>query len=82
MMQHREFGKYLRETYRDFLSEYYNRNEVFARSTDYDRTLMSSYSLLSGLYPPKDYQIFDKTLIWQPITVHTTDKSTDMVRLI
>jgi hypothetical protein len=82
MMQHREFGKYLRDTYRDFLNEYYNRNEVFARSTDYDRTLMSSYSLLSGLYPPKDYQIFDKNLTWQPITVHTTDKSTDMVRLI
>lgn len=83
MKQHLLFGQYLRNRYNDTLSTYYNRNQVFARSTDYDRTLMSTYSLLSGLYPPQDYQKFDETLNdWQPIAVHTTDKSTDMVRFL
>jgi hypothetical protein len=79
MSQHRQFGQYLRNRYPDFLNKFYNRNEVYARSTDYDRTLMSSYSLLSGLFPPQDYQKFDGNLIWQPITVHTTDANSDMV---
>ena len=79
MQQHREFGKYLRTIYGDFLNKFYDRNQVNARSTDYDRTLMSTYSLLSGLYPPVEYQKFDEGLNWQPITVHTTDKMTDRV---
>jgi lysosomal acid phosphatase len=80
MKQQREFGEYLRNIYANFLSEYYNRNEVFVKSTDYNITLMSTNSLLSGLFPSKDNKIFNDSLIWQPITVNTADKSTDIVR--
>ena len=82
MEQAREYGQYLRKRYRNFLSSQYNRSYVLARSTDYDRTLQSSYTLLSGLYPPKQTsQKFDQTLNWQPIPVHTTSKASDMVCL-
>ncbi len=77
MWQHRQFGLYLRDFYSTFLSKYYDHNQVFARSTDYDRTLMSTYSLLSGLFQPVDYQRFDASLNWQPIPVHTTNGKTD-----
>jgi hypothetical protein len=79
MKQHREFGLYLRNFYSNFLPKFYDPNQVFARSTDYDRTLMSTYSLLSGLYEPIGYQKFDETLNWQPIAVHTTNGLTDNV---
>jgi hypothetical protein len=81
MKQAREYGQYLRVKYDSFLNSLYNRSNVLARSTDYDRTLQSSYALLSGLFPPGNtYQRFDQILDWQPIPVHTTSKASDTVR--
>ena len=51
---------------------FYNKNQVTARSTNYDRTLMSTYSLLSGLFEPHGFQQFDENLKWQPVTVNTS----------
>ena len=79
MRQHYEYGLYLRSRYSDFLSKIYNRNNVYAISTNYDRTLMSAYSLLSGLFEPNDFQIWNKDIKWQPIPVHTTDSKIDNV---
>lgn len=72
MQQHHYFGRYLRDRYIGFLKKDYNKNDVFIRSTDFDRTLMSAYSVLSGLYPPNDYQVWNNKINWQPIAVHTT----------
>ena len=52
MKQHYDFGMYLREFYSQFLSKHYNRSETYAYSTNYDRTIVSTYSLLSGLFEP------------------------------
>jgi len=82
MQQHHKYGQFLRNYYANFLDDIYNKNKVTIRSTDFDRTLMSAYSLLSGLYPPKDFQIFDENINWQPIAVHTTDVKNDMVCFI
>ena len=79
MIQHNQWGKYLRDRYLGFLDVHYNKNNVVIRSTDYDRTLMSAYSLLSGLFPPVDYQEWNNRIQWQPIAVHTTDAFNDMV---
>lgn len=78
MKQAREYGQYLKKRYHNFLNATYNRANVLARSTDYDRTLQSSYSILSGLYPPgQSFQRFDQKINWQPIPVHTTSKASD-----
>ena len=80
MEQARGYGQYLRSKYNSFLSTLYNRSNVLARSTDYDRTLQSTYTLLSGIFSPEQtYQRFDKNLNWQPIPVHTTSKASDTV---
>lgn len=63
-------GKWLRERYAEFLSEYYSERDIIVWSTDSDRTLMSASLCLAGLYPPKDHQIWDESLPWQPIPVH------------
>ncbi|XP_069504818.1 prostatic acid phosphatase-like [Ambystoma mexicanum] len=71
MRQQYELGQYLRKRYKGFLNATYDRNEVYVRSTDIDRTLMSAQANLAGLYPPSGEQIWNPNITWQPIPVHT-----------
>lgn len=73
MLQHSSYGQFLRNRYSSFLNETYNRESVFVMSTDVDRTLMSAYSMLSSLYKPVGFQVWNKNLDWQPIPVHIGD---------
>ncbi|XP_029942979.1 lysosomal acid phosphatase-like [Salarias fasciatus] len=77
MRQQFELGQFLRTRYKDFLNESYDRHEVWVRSSDYDRTLMSAQANLAGLYPPSGHQVFNPDLNWQPIPVHTVPQDQD-----
>lgn len=55
MQQLHQVGQTLRARYVDqfgLLSPNYTRTEVYVRSTDVDRTLMSAQSVMAGLFPP------------------------------
>lgn len=56
--------------------------QFYIQSTDYDRTIMSAQSYLSGLFPPTSSQIWNPELLWQPIPVHILQKSTDRVSTV
>ncbi|XP_032394611.1 lysosomal acid phosphatase [Etheostoma spectabile] len=68
-------GQFLRKRYKGFLNDFYDRHEIYIRSTDQDRTLMSAEANLAGLYPPTGHQVFKENLMWQPIPVHTVSQS-------
>ncbi|XP_044260895.1 prostatic acid phosphatase-like [Tribolium madens] len=74
---HFQLGQWLRQRYGGFLSPHYSERDFYIRSTDVDRTLMSAEANLAGLYPPKADQVWDPTLPWQPIPVHTTPELED-----
>ncbi|XP_075046202.1 testicular acid phosphatase homolog isoform X2 [Mixophyes fleayi] len=75
--QQYELGQYLRKRYKTFLSPSYRKEEIYVRSTDYDRTLMSAQANLAGLYPPNGTQLWSLEIPWQPIPVHTVPLSQD-----
>nr|XP_056707188.1 lysosomal acid phosphatase [Euleptes europaea] len=77
MRQHWDLGQALRRRYDGFLNASYNRQEIFIRSTDFDRTLMSAEANLAGLYPPEGQQVFNPNVSWQPIPVHTVPGSVE-----
>lgn len=77
--RHYHLGHYLRQRYDAFLSETYSDKEVYVRSTDVDRTLMSAASNLAGLFPPKGDQRWDQSLEWQPIPIHTVPQAEDLL---
>ncbi|XP_059502334.1 lysosomal acid phosphatase-like [Stegostoma tigrinum] len=80
MRQQYELGQFLRERYKDFLNSSYDRQEIYIRSTDIDRTLMSAEADLAGLYPPHGQQVFLTNLNWQPIPVHTVPTTDDRLQ--
>ncbi|XP_077050861.1 lysosomal acid phosphatase-like [Siphateles boraxobius] len=75
--QHYELGQFLKKRYRGFLSEDYKHHEIFIRSTDLDRTLMSAQANLAGLFPLNSSEEIIPGLKWQPIPVHTVPKAKD-----
>uniref|UniRef100_A0A8D0CGN9 Lysosomal acid phosphatase n=1 Tax=Scleropages formosus TaxID=113540 RepID=A0A8D0CGN9_SCLFO len=81
MQQHLKLGQNLRQRYQDLLNMTYNRHEIFVRSTDYDRTLMSAEVNLAGMYPPNGSQVFDPNVHWQPIPVHAVPQDKDQLLL-
>ncbi|PXF42081.1 Prostatic acid phosphatase [Gracilariopsis chorda] len=96
---HYELGKRLRQRYVDtgFLPEAYSPRDVYVRSTDIDRTLVSATSQMTGLYPPGTAANTDVRVrfgndplhenegglphLFQPVPVHTQSKDNDMLLL-
>ncbi|KAI0220760.1 Prostatic acid phosphatase [Lamellibrachia satsuma] len=80
MRQQYHLGQYLRQRYmlsQTLLNTTYIHDQIRVRSTDVDRTLMSAYSNLAGLYPPTGSQVWDPQIPWQPIPVHTVPRMED-----
>ncbi|XP_026947363.1 prostatic acid phosphatase isoform X3 [Sagmatias obliquidens] len=77
MEQHYELGQYIRKRYEKFLNKSYKHEQVFVRSTDIDRALMSALTNLAALFPPEGISVWNPSLPWQPIPVHTVPVSED-----
>jgi hypothetical protein len=83
-----------REVYGNFLSKNYDPNEIYVMSTDTNRTIMSAYSQLQGLYPPSTgpyiprdreeiaippVEVKDKEAIWEDLNLAALKYATQVV---
>lgn len=76
--QHLLLGQWLRKRYSHLLSNLYTPYDIYIRSTDCDRTLMSAEANLAGLYPPEGSEIWSN-IKWMPIPIHTAPENEDHV---
>lgn len=67
---------WFRKRYNHLIPKTYSLYDIYVRSTDVDRTLMSAESNLAGLYPPCDEQEWDIEK-WMPIPIHTVPAKDD-----
>jgi Histidine phosphatase superfamily (branch 2) len=92
---HFELGRRLRTRYVDtgFLNPEFNIRDVYIRSTTIDRTLMSAYSQMAGMFPAGSARIHDVGSKfglndfsnhprglphrWQPVPIHSEAITTD-----
>lgn len=97
---HFELGSRLRARYVDtgFLPSSFNVRDVYIRSTDVDRTLMSATSQMAGLYPPGTAANADVRVkfgkdplhenegglphLFQPVPVHVESRKYDQLLLV
>uniref|UniRef100_A0A670ZG42 Acid phosphatase 2, lysosomal n=1 Tax=Pseudonaja textilis TaxID=8673 RepID=A0A670ZG42_PSETE len=76
ILQQKALGKFLRERYAGFLSPSYKPQEIYVRSTDYDRTIMSAQANLMGLYPNSHPEI-----PWKPVPIHTVPAKIEELKI-
>ncbi|XP_019854771.1 PREDICTED: prostatic acid phosphatase-like [Amphimedon queenslandica] len=74
MKEEYNLGKLFQSRYLEsgFMNATYNRTQIYVRSTQYDRTIMSAQCVLAAMYPPTEEEEFQPGLDWQPIPVHST----------
>src|SRR3989338_4890252 len=86
MRQEHELGRQFRKRYIEqthLLPPHYQHGTMYVRSTDYERTLMSAQSLLTGLYPMGTGPNLPGSSLptlpnaIQPIPIHTIPKDLD-----
>ncbi|CAH0548761.1 unnamed protein product [Brassicogethes aeneus] len=77
--RHYHLGKWIRKRYSAFLDTHYKPKEIYVKSTDVDRALMSAESNLAGLYKPRGRDVWKNDLDWQPIPIHGVPQSLDNI---
>ncbi|XP_054267344.1 prostatic acid phosphatase-like [Macrosteles quadrilineatus] len=75
--QQYELGRWLRQRYDHLLTDQYSPDLVRVHSTDVDRTLMSAQANMAGMFPPKGRQVWETSLPWQPVPIHTAPEDVD-----
>ncbi|KAK2577433.1 hypothetical protein KPH14_003540 [Odynerus spinipes] len=76
-MREYRIGQMLRQRYNNFLGDLYRPQDVYARSTDIDRTKMSLQLVLAGLYPPAKAQSWNSNIPWLAIPTHYLPERVD-----
>jgi len=72
-----EYGQFLRSRYANFMGEAYSTSELYIRSSDVDRTLMTAQIVAAGAFPPIPRDIWNPDIRWSPVPVHTVPFLTD-----
>lgn len=71
-----QLGNTLRSRYLKFFGNY-SLKTIQVESSDADRCHQSAGAMLAAMFPPEGDQIWNPTLIWQPIPIHATPRSLD-----
>lgn len=72
-----ELGNYLRRRYDGMIGPDYSSDKIYIRSSDTDRTIMSALCNAAGMFPPSGEQVWEGSLNWQPVPIHTTPLNDD-----
>ncbi|XP_046387684.1 venom acid phosphatase Acph-1-like [Ischnura elegans] len=81
-MQQYEQGQFLRRRYDALLGSKLTSDVFSAMSTDVDRTMMSAQLECAGLWPPKDSQVWNENLAWQPVPIRSQPLNKDTLLLV
>ena len=78
-MREYRIGEMLRKKYNDFLGSVYRPSEVYAFSSDVDRTKESMQLVLASLFKPNDRLRWNSELNWIPVAYNTKPVKDDLI---
>ncbi|XP_011496367.1 PREDICTED: venom acid phosphatase Acph-1-like [Ceratosolen solmsi marchali] len=74
-----ELGQMFKQRYGEILSETYKPQDIYAYSTDIDRTKASLQLVLAGLFPPSPQETWNSQLKWLPFPTYYNDAKFDFL---
>nr|XP_053625206.1 venom acid phosphatase Acph-1-like isoform X1 [Plodia interpunctella] len=74
-----EMGALLRKRYNQFLGPYYEADKSIVIASDTDLSKMTALLIAAGLWPPQEPQIWNETLVWQPVPYTYPHPSNDFL---
>jgi len=84
MEQHVKLGQKLRHIYDGFMSPEFNSKEIYVRSSDINRTILSAIANMVGFYGGVESENYPHVEGWpqgyQPIPIHTVPEENDYMR--
>lgn len=72
-----ELGLFLRRRYDKLIGSGYSVDKIYIRSSDTDRTILSALCNAAGLFPPSAGEVWNESINWQPIPIHTIPLNED-----
>lgn len=90
MQEHLQLGQLLRKRYQGFLSPVFKQDEVYIRSTDVNRTLVSALSNMAGMFQgtPGNLNVLNGIPSdpawpkhWLPVPIHTLPRDQDVCNM-
>lgn len=66
----------MRRRYKKFLGNH-SPDKISTLASGFDRTINSASLVLAALFPPKEHQVWNEDLLWQPIAVHSLPRKVD-----
>lgn len=72
-----QLGTILRKRYKRFFNEDSMTGMMLARSSDYDRCLMSAGAFLAGFFPPTKKLLWNPSIKWTPVPIFSTPLDLD-----
>ncbi|KAI6181639.1 Sidoreflexin [Aphelenchoides besseyi] len=76
--QHIRLGKKLRERYNQFISPEYKSEEIYVRSSDVNRTILSAHANMIGFYGEQ----IDWPLGFSPVPIHAVPEEFDYMDVV
>ncbi|KAK0072482.1 hypothetical protein PV326_014426, partial [Microctonus aethiopoides] len=77
MLELYNLGTWLRREYNSLIGRKFKSSEVQIKSSYADRCIMSAQTLLAGLFPPSEEDLFIDNILWRPVPVHSIPRDLD-----
>ncbi|CAK1549740.1 unnamed protein product [Leptosia nina] len=74
-----EMGALLRNRYNEFLGPYYAADESMVIASDTNLSKMTALLISAGLWPPPSDQIWNDTIMWQPVSYTYPPRNKDFL---
>lgn len=79
MKEQYKLGQYFRRRYGQLLGDKYSPKNIYIRSSDMDRCIMSALVNMAAIFPLSRSEAWNDNILWAPIPIHSVPVELDHI---